>query len=234
LPNGDSIGGIVSIAINTKAGTYTLSSATTQASVVCASKGVLQVKVLRHVSLVLTLIAVTSLVGCEKSEKSENSEKAGSESANLQQLREALPGARVEPLDPEQLKKLGPSAVPGILRDSELSLRQARALGGDGAAAYDLYHHYKLVGREEESQFWARIGAENGEYNSMMLAGFASGKEDGLEGCMRAVYWFRRARGELEADLASGDAGANRDGIEALLRSVDEEITSVKQRVAGC
>jgi hypothetical protein len=185
------------------------------------------VKGRRHVSLLLTLIAVMS-VGCEKREK------AGSESANLQQLQEALPGARLEPFDPGKLKKLGPAAVPGILPDSELSLHRARALGGDGAAAYDLYHHYNLVGSEEESQSWARIGAENGEYNSMMLVGFASGKEDGLEGCVRAVYWFRRARAELEANLESGEAGANRDGIEALLRGVDEEITSVKQRTAGC
>jgi hypothetical protein len=185
------------------------------------------VKGRRHVGLLLTLIAVMSVVGCEKKEK------AGSESAN-QRLQEALPGARVEPFDPEQLKKLGPAAVPGILPDPQLSLHRARALGGDGAAAYELYHHYNLVGSEEESQFWARIGAENGEYNSMMLVGFASGKENGPEGCMRAVYWFRRARAELEADLESAEAGANRDGIEALLSGVDEEITSVKQRTAGC
>jgi hypothetical protein len=186
------------------------------------------VKEPRHLSLSWTLIAVLSLVGCEEREKT------GSGSANLQQLQEALPGARVEPFEPEQLKNLGPAAVPGILQDSQLSLHRARALRGDGAAAYELSHHYNLVGGEEESQLWARIGAENGEYNSMMLVGSAFAKEDGLEGCLRAVYWFRRARAELEAELESAEAGTNRDGIEAMLQSVDEEITSARHRTAGC
>lgn len=182
----------------------------------------------RLTKLSIPFIAFLALGGCEREEK------AGYESSNLERLQDALPGAQVEPFDPAQLKKLGPSEVPGILPDSELNVRRRKALAGDGAAAYQLFHHYQLVGNHAQSEYWARIGAENGEYNSMMLLGFASGREGGLDGCVRAVYWFMRARSELESELKSMEAGAHQDEIEALIQSADDEVTSVKRRVAGC
>jgi len=186
------------------------------------------VKGRRIASLLLAGTTLLVLGGCE------GSQEAGEESSNLERLKKALPGARVEQVDPEQMKNLGPSAVPGILPDYQLTVVRKRALAGDGPSAYTLFHHYDLVGNDAEAQAWTRIGAENGEYNSMMLMGFASEQQGGIDGCMRAVYWFTRARGELENDLKSAGPEVPRENIEALIRTADDEITSARAQSAGC
>jgi len=171
---------------------------------------------------VLVMVA-TSLasIACGRREEPED------KPSNLTQLREALPGAQVEPYDPRQSEKLGPAAVPGILPDSALRSRRVRALAGDGVAAYQLFHHYQLVGNSAESHVWARIGAENGEYNSMMSMGFAFSQERELESCVRAVFWFSRAKAQLESDARSPDT-------DILIQAAEKEIAEVRTQTDGC
>lgn len=154
-------------------------------------------------------------------------EEAKDKPSNLTQLREALPGAQVEPYDPRQSEKLGPAAVPGILPDSEVTSRRVRALAGDGVAAYQLFHHYQLIGNSAESQSWARIGAENGEYNSMMSMGFGLSQEQDLESCVRAVFWFSRAKAQLESDARSPDT-------DILIQAAEKKIAEVRKQTDGC
>lgn len=154
-------------------------------------------------------------------------DEAQTEPPQLKQLREALPGAKVEIQDPRQLERLGPAVVPGILPDSEVRSRRAKALAGDRAAAYELVHHFDLIGNSSESQFWTRIGAENGEYNSMMSMGFASREKQGLESCVRAVFWFSRAKALLESDPRSPDT-------DILIQAAEQEIAKTKKQMEGC
>jgi hypothetical protein len=167
------------------------------------------------------LASSLACISCGKSEEAED------KPSNLTQLREALPGAQVEPYDPRQSEKLGPAAVPGILPDSELKSRRVKALAGDGVAAYQLFHHYQLIGNSSESQFWTRIGAENGEYNSMMSMGIVSSQEHVMESCVRAIFWFTRAKAQLESDAPSHDT-------RILIQAVEEEIANVRKQTVGC
>ena len=183
----------------------------------------------RLLRLSSTLIALLAIGGCEKKEKAQAGEKS-----NIERLQEALPGAQVKPSDPEQLKKLGPSAVPGKLTDSAVVVRSRQALAGDGDAAYELHHHFQLKGNRAQAEYWARIGAENGEYNSMMAMGFALAQSTELESCLRAVYWFSRARTQLESDVKDVQAGQSKELLEMLIRAADEEISGARKQVPGC
>jgi hypothetical protein len=90
--------------------------------------------------------------------------------------------------------------VPRVHSDSDVSGPRKNTLVRDGASTYELVRHYGLVGNDTEAHLWARIGAENGEHDSMMLMGFESGRKGRLDGCRRAVYWLTRTRTELQAD----------------------------------
>jgi len=167
---------------------------------------------------------VASSVACIACGTKEGGEDKAS---NVTQLREALPGAQVEAYDPRQSEKLGPAAVPGILPDSELKSHRVRALAGDGVAAYRLFQHYQLIGNAAESQLWARIGAENGEYNSLMSMGLVLSQEHELESCVRAIFWFSRAKALLESDARSPD-------VRILIQAAEEKIAEVRKQTGGC
>ena len=169
----------------------------------------------------LTLIAFFAFAGCE------SKEMAGEEASNLERLKEAFPGARVVPSDPEQLKKLGPSAVPGIFTDAQLAELRKRALAGHGFAAYQLFTQYQLMGKYEEALNWARLGAENGDYYSMMMMGFNSGKGEGRESCVQAIDWFTRAKTKLQRLSQT-------PGTKALILEADDEIAKARKRTEGC
>lgn len=179
----------------------------------------MRVRALNSVLVILT--ASLACIACGSKEDAED------KPSNLTQLRDALPEAKVEPFDPRQLEKLGPSAVPGVLPDSELGSRRLKALTGDGVAAYQLFHHYQLIGNSAESQFWARVGAENGEYNSMMSMGFVLSQEHKLESCVRAVFWFSRAKAQLESDARSPDTNI-------LIQAIEEKIAELGKQTGGC
>ena len=187
----------------------------------------------RSISLLLMLLATFALAGCERGQKDTTAAEAAGKTYSIDSpegaalLKEAIPGAQIVPYDPQQMKKLGPSAVPGILVDSQVSELTKRALSGDGPSAYQLVHHFNLVGNDKESQHWARIGAENGEYNSMMLMGFEYGDGQGLDACVRAVYWFSRAKKDLQS-------GAQSPYMDILTRAADEEIAKVRKKTEGC
>jgi hypothetical protein len=181
---------------------------------------------LRHI--LIMCIMILAVGACEKKDA------ANREKANVDRIREALPGVRVETADPHEREKLGPSAVPGIIPEHALAALRKQALAGDGTAAYALVEHYDLVGNEMELRAWARIGAENGEYNSMMLMGFDSQQTGGLEACVRAVYWFTRAKSDLEEYRKATTTNVNGGGIEAQIQTAEEEIAKARKQFPGC
>jgi TPR repeat protein len=132
--------------------------------------------------------------------------------------------------------KWGPAATPdGVLTPEKLLLQSRDALSGDPKAAYGLFIHFQKVGRPSEADKWARVGAENGDHNSMMYLAYQYEKAGGVEGCIRAVYWLSRARKVLEssADL-SGSSEVLKSSVLMYMSDVDADIARLRRNTPGC
>lgn len=171
------------------------------------------------------------LAGCQRHEREVASPDVDQQSAK------ALPGVRIEQFDPAQLANLGPAASPsGVIASStDLSVLRRKALEGDSSAAFRVMQHFNAVGNPSQAVVWARIGAENGEYNSMRWMAFDYGQKDGLENCLRAVYWLARAKEELEGGLKSPDLTKIQEGLARIqIEAGDEELARLRKRTSGC
>jgi hypothetical protein len=128
-----------------------------------------------------------------------------------------------------------PATPNGILLEFEVNDRRRLALGGDARSAYDLFRHFQQSGDPVEAERWARIGAENGEQRSMMFLAYLYEMQGGQDGCLRAVYWLKRAKGVLEASPDRSSASeVQRASVQAYIRDTDEEIARLKRQTPGC